>query len=282
MALKFRLVFAASIAVLLCGGGLLASCAALQGLGREAFKSPEISFKDVKLRDVSLAGTTLDFEFELLNPNPVAVTFATLDYQLDIDGSQFVKGESDKGVEMKANGSSTINVPLTVEFKELADSLLAFLKAKDSIAYRLQAGFGLKTPLGPLRLPVDVDGDAPVPKLPKISVQGVKLDKLDMTGAALSLAFDLENRGSFPLQIQGIDYAFQIAEVDVTSGVAEGAKLEASSQTAYTIPIALDFFKLGRSMLKVIQSKTFPYDFRGKIDLGLLEQPFELQGVAEL
>ncbi|MEO0594453.1 MAG: LEA type 2 family protein, partial [Myxococcota bacterium] len=133
-----------------------------------------------------------------------------------------------------------------------------------------------------VRLPVDVDGEAPVPKLPKISVQGIKLDKLDMTGAALALSFDLENRGSFPLQIEGIDYAFQIAEVDVTSGVAKGAQLEASSETAYTIPIQLDFFKLGRSMLKVIQSKSFPYDFSGKIDLGLLEQPFELQGVAEL
>src|SRR5437879_10118672 len=55
------------LALALCAA--LAGCAQLQQLAASAFQRPAVSFKDARLRDVSLGGATVDLVFGVDNPN---------------------------------------------------------------------------------------------------------------------------------------------------------------------------------------------------------------------
>ncbi|MEO1170903.1 MAG: LEA type 2 family protein [Myxococcota bacterium] len=258
------------------------SCATLSELTKGAFKKPTLTYKDVELRDLSLGGVTMDFVFELNNPNGVGIKLASLDYQLDFEGKKFVAGETEQAIEVAANGSSEVRLPLSVEFEKLAESVMALLSAKEQIAYRLATGFGVNTPIGLVRIPAETDGDLPLPKLPKIRMGKVEMDDIGFTGTTVRFSVEVQNRSSFPIGIKGLNYSLSLGEVDVSEGETAASSVEASETTTLEIPVRLEFLKLGASVVNIIRSKKIPYDFRGELNLGLFAQPFELTGTAEL
>ena len=258
----------------------LVGCAHLQGLMPQ--EKPKLTFKTMHLRDIDFKQATLDFEFELANPYGVGIALETLEYKLEIDGKPFLQGKSAKPLNVAAKATSPITLPYTVEFLKVAQVLAEFFSKRDELPYTLQVAFGIKTPVGVVTLPGRTSGTFPLPKLPAVSMGGVKLGKMGFTGAELVFELKVANKSSFPLRLKGGDYGVEIGGVSVASGRVEIPTLPGNQEATVRIPIQLQFLKLGMAVVNAIKSKQLPYRFSGALDLGLFKRNFTLSGQARL
>ena len=96
------------------------SCAALRDLFRNAFQKPELRFKTVNIRDVSLTGAGINTVWTLENPNPMGLSLAEIDYAFFVEGKQVVAGKPRNGLQIPASGRTELVFPADVKFQELA------------------------------------------------------------------------------------------------------------------------------------------------------------------
>lgn len=257
-------------------------CATVQKVLRESFKEPEVELRNVDVRDLSYDDVTLDFEFLVTNPNDVAVKLQGLDYALDVNGKSLVKGETQEALRLAANGSAPVRLPLTVTFRDLVANLATLFSSRSSVPYALDAGFGLDTPIGVVRVPVEASGEVPLPKPPDVQLADVKLASLGLTGARIEVQLDVRNRSTFPIQPKGLLYDLAIAGTSVSKGNESLPAVGANEERRVAIPIQLDFMKLGTAAVQAVRSRTLPYSVKGSVDLGVFRQPFDLTGTAKL
>src|SRR4051812_7282993 len=88
------------LAVVFCG------CATLKQLLSAAFVPPTLTFQSASLADVNLEGVTLNLNYAIDNPNPVAIDLAQVQYALAVEGKHVVSGTPPQGLHLAANGKS--------------------------------------------------------------------------------------------------------------------------------------------------------------------------------
>lgn len=266
---------------LVIGGGVT-GCASVPKDIRDAVKLPEARFVQLHLRDVSFEKVTLDFEFSIANPYNLGLTLNGLDYDLDLEGKDFVAGKTNQSLRLEPLKSAPVRLPLTVKFTDFVDNFDSFFSSRETVAYALNAGFGLETPIGPVRVPLNQAGDVPLPKIPDVEMQNVRLRNVGLTGAEVEFSLNVRNRGQFPVQPRGFSYGVKLAGVSVSSRQQALPVLPANTAQPVTIPLRVDFLRLGAAVVEAIRSRSLPYEFKGDLDLGLFKHPFELRGTAKL
>ena len=260
----------------------LIGCATVSKMLEGTFEEPQVEFQKLHLRDLSFEDLTMDFEFLVTNPNKVGIKLASLDYALEMDGKSLAKGESNQALALKAQGSAPVRLPLTITFKDFADNLATLFSSRESVPYAIQAGFALDTPVGPLRIPASNKGTVPLPKLPDVKIDGVRLANMGVTGAKVEFAFNVTNRGQFPINPRGLLYNVSIAGASISSGQESLPSMAAQKTERVVIPLNVNFLKLGSAAVSAIRSKSLPYEVKGSLDLGVLAQPFDISGTAKL
>lgn len=260
----------------------LAGCKSFGDLLAAGVKKPTAEFVQLHLRDLSLESITLDFELKVNNPNSLGATLEKLDYRLQVDGQRLMSGTSADKLSVPAKGSAPVRLPLTLTYAELADAVKLLLSDAETVPYQLGLGLTVRTPVGPVELPLDHEGTVPLPKLPEVSVADVRLAKLGFSGARVEVAVNVKNRGKFPIRPKGFRYALALAGVDVSAGQQVLPTIGEHGQKQVVLPIDLEFLRLGAAVVEAVRTKRLPYRLEGELDLGLLAQPFELSGEADL
>lgn len=139
------LTLAAATAALLASTG----CASL---ARQAFTAPTVEVRDVKVRNIGLAGGTLDVTLDLQNPNEYRIDARKITYEFFVDTTRVVTGEIDKLVTLEERGVASIVVPVNFGFTELAIAMREYTK-RGTIDYRVIGQFTLVTPFGSITRP---------------------------------------------------------------------------------------------------------------------------------
>lgn len=152
----------AALTTLLSLSGLTTSgCAALLDLLRSSVEQPTFMFKAVSITEVSFAGLTLDTTWTLINPNPVSLSLASVDYALFIDDKQVLAGAPPQGLEVAAQGSTKLHFPAGIKFADLVAVEIFLLK--DTATWRAEGAVGVQTPACVLRLPLAHQGQFKCP-----------------------------------------------------------------------------------------------------------------------
>ena len=71
---------------------LLSGCESLRDAA-EGMRKPQLRIASTELQALSFSGVTLVFNVEIRNPNPIGISLAGFDYQLQIEEDPFVSGE---------------------------------------------------------------------------------------------------------------------------------------------------------------------------------------------
>ena len=143
-----------SVPILLTALCLATGCASMHSILKTVgFKDPTITCRQVDVSDVSLDGVTLDFLFDVTNPNPAGFTIAELDYVLKVNDVEAARGHETRRIRIEPNASSEFRMPYTVKYQNLVATALSFVKPT-GLSYQLDIRFGLKTPIG--ILPIEV------------------------------------------------------------------------------------------------------------------------------
>jgi len=239
------------------------SCATLQKLVQE----PTVDFNSMSLRDLSLLEGTVVFNFNVSNPNPIGITLNKLSYDLKIDDSEFVNGVLDKGINLKANGSTSVALPITINYLEFLESVTEFVK-KDNVAYDLSGVFEF---FG-FDIPYHNSGDIQIPDLPDISIENVCIKNISLTGASVVFRLGVDNENAFPVNISGLDYGIKLAGIQFADGKSNTpAKIGEKGKTTLEIPVNVNFLQMGLSAYNLLTKSSSEYKLTGNIKIEVPE-----------
>ncbi len=263
-------------AVAVLGLVSLSGCAFLTALLADVISRPTLHFERAELKNISFDGLTLGLHWRVDNPNDVGIKLASIGYGLTIDGHALARGENNRGLELAPNGSSQVELPLSVRFVDLGQALAA-LYQKREVPWGADGHFGFGTPAGVIKVPFQTQGKLPVPRLPRLHLAGARVTNLTLTGATLQVDVDVANQNNFPLPLGALDYRLQAAGRQVATGQTRPPSVAASQTGRITIPVRIDFARAGRALYDALRSGEVDLALDGTLGAGPLKMPVQLR-----
>jgi LEA14-like dessication related protein len=124
---------------------------------------PEIAVKAINITGVEREGVEMDFLIAVTNPNSYNLRLTGYRYNLLVTNLPLAKGENHEIVEINANTTTDIRLPVRITFHDLLE-ILKRRPDPEHIPYQLSAGLDLNTPFGAFAIPVDKSGTFAVPQ----------------------------------------------------------------------------------------------------------------------
>lgn len=140
---------AAGMAISMIVAGSLSGCSLLQTV----VQSPQVKIEKVRVTDPSLTDATLMFDLDVFNPNGVDLHVDNIDYQLELNGREFAKGEFKDSTELPSQKSAKVSIPIRVQYNQIFSSLMAAFQKPDT-EYKIQGN----AKLGFLTVPFNETG----------------------------------------------------------------------------------------------------------------------------
>jgi len=101
-------------------------------------KMPEISLKSIKLNSIGFSGADLKFMIDIKNPNALSFVTSNLNYDLEVNGKNWIKGKIDKAVKIKKKAKQTVSIPVKLNFLEMGSAVYKMLSGDSKLEYHLK------------------------------------------------------------------------------------------------------------------------------------------------
>lgn len=249
--------------VLLAALATTPGCATLLKLFEAATEPPTAQFQKAEVRSVSLEDATIAATFTVTNPNPLALSLEGLDWKFALDGKQLLAGTAPDGLRLPARGSTALVIPIKVPFTAIPDLFTTF-STKDEVPYAVNAVATVRTPIGPISLPLDWSALLPVPKLPTVALATARLDQVSLLGASMSVVLKVTNPNVFPLPLDALSGAVVVADRNVAQlGLSSPRPLGPKETIDVTMPIQVSFAQLGLAAATAISTRQAAVGVRG-------------------
>jgi LEA14-like dessication related protein len=234
---------------------VLNGCATLDQL----IQKPTATFAGMNLTDADLVKSTAVFNFQVKNPNPITIRASRITYDLKLNGRNFVAGELDQGMALAAGSTSNLRVPVTTQYLDFFESLTQLWQTKGA-DYALTGGFSV----GPFTVPFRAHGNFDLPKMPKVSLESVKIEKLSPIGARLNCRLKMDNPNAFDFLFKRLDYNLKLGGTSFAraSALAQGA-IAGNSASSMNFGFDVSFAKLGLSAYQLLQGANTDYQLDG-------------------
>ena len=252
---------------------------------------PTARLAGAHLANISFEQADLVFDLEVENKNPVPLKLAGLDYDFKIENQSLVSGVTSKAIDLKANATSPVQLPVTLRFDDLK-KLPGELWNKDKLAYDLKTTFNINVPyLGNYAIPVAKKGELPVPKTPDIKIKGVKIKNRSFTSVELVAQVEVNNPNDFDMALKNFNYQLNINQQKWGQGeITKSSNIPKKGKGIIDIPLKLDLFSIGNAASALLKSKSpLEYQLTGNatLDTGLellkgVDLPLDIKGTTSL
>lgn len=234
---------------------------------------PTAQLTGARLANISFDQVDLVFDLEVENKNPIELDLAGLDYDFKIEDQSLVSGVTAKAIKLKANGTSPVELPVTLKFDDLKN-LPGELWNKDKLAYDLQTTFNIMLPvIGNYAIPVSKQGELPVPKIPGIKLKGVKIKNLSFTSADLVAQVEVDNPNDFDMAVRNFNYQLNINQVQWGQGeISKSNNIPRKGKGVIDIPVKLNLLSIGSAASSLLKKgSSLEYQLKGNatLDTGL-------------
>jgi LEA14-like dessication related protein len=232
-------------------------------------QKPTVEITNAKISKLSFDDLDLLFDIQINNPNTVGISLAGFDYDLLINENSFISGNQSDQLQIDAQKSNTIQLPVTLKFLDIYNTFND-LKNNDQSKYQIKCGLNFDIPvIGKTRIPISKIGDIPLLKMPKFSFSSVKLKNIGITGANLILEAKFNNPNTFSMLIDQMSYTFQVNGKNwLTGNASQKLSTDNKAESIIEIPVSLDFLQMGSSLYQLISGGTnLNYNFTGKLDI---------------
>ncbi len=212
--------------------------------------------ESVDFGNVSFESLELLFNIIIDNPNQLGISLSSFDYELLLNEKSFVKGDQQNGMQIDANASSSVRIPVELKFRNIIESVQSVAQ-QDSSRYQFKSGFAFSLPvIGDVRIPVHRSGNIPVIKTPSINVAHFKIDNISFTGANATLALNINNPNSFSLGLKNMQYAFTIDGIKVVEGARDSAlSINRNDDSRIEIPVSIKFADFGQTIYRIFRGE---------------------------
>jgi LEA14-like dessication related protein len=258
---------------------LLAGCAGLSELAASAVQKPKLTFRSASVQSLDLEGATVDFTWDLENPNGFGVDLAHVAWSADVEGKRIASGELPGGLKIKANAVSPVTFPVRVRFQDVPGIVSLLGSGKDAVQYKLAGTLGVRTPIGVLDLPLSHEGHVKLPTTPQFAVEGVAIRSIGFSEIALDVKLRVRNPNAFPLPLGSLDAALTIAGARVarTDGISV-ASVPGGTSAVVAIPVRLEVASAGHAAAELARGGEVHVELGGKANLAGIPFPLDLKG----
>ena len=258
------LLFASWMGVLAVGGGCDSVQSMLGGL-----EKPTARVTGVGLDSLRADGVDLLFDVEVSNPYGVALPLVNADYELASGGAAFLTGRAEALGTVPANGTRTVPLRANVSFASLLQALPA-VRPGQVVPYEAKMSLSADAPgVGTIALPLSKSGQVPVPAPPAVTVEGVTVRELSLTGAAANVTLGVTNRNAFGVDLQRLGYRLALGGREVaSSAVTDSVAFEPGQKQSIEVGFGLSAAELGLGLLNILRGSDAGYELSGTADLG--------------
>ena len=252
---------------------LIVGCQTIKDIAN-SIQKPNLSVDNVRVTGFNFNEMELTYDIKVENPNPVAVQMLGYDYSLDINERSFIKGDQTEKMSIDASGESIFEVPMSVNFQELYNTVKGVAN-KDQSSYHFLSHLSFDLPvLGATEIPVKKQGNIPMVKLPKLSVQNLDIDNVSLNGADINLKLAFNNPNGFGLNINGLNYDLMVNGTQWAVGEAlEGVNIKENGTTELNIPISLNIGQIGMSAYRILSgNESLDYKLKGNFKFNALHE----------
>lgn len=245
----------------------------------------------MRLTNINFEQLDLVFDLAVENRNPVPLNLAGLDYDLKIENQSLVSGVTAQAINIAANSTSPVQLPITLKFSDLKN-LPGELWNKDKLAYQLAAQFNINLPvIGNYAIPLSKTGDLPVPKAPKIKIKDIKVNNLSFTSADLVTTVEVANPNDFNLGLSNFNYQLNVNQQNWGQGkINQSSNIPNKGTGVIDIPVKLNLLSIGSAAYKMLLNKSpLNYQLTGNTTLNTdidllknLDMPIDVKGTAPL
>ena len=262
----------ASILLLVFG-----SCSELDNL----FKKPEAQIVSVSITKVDFSSVSFLVNLEITNPNPVGITLSSYDYILDSYEKNLLSGRIEKPVSLKANGISTIPIPIEIEYENIL-SLGSSFRTSKSIPVNIALGLEIDFPyMGGVRLDLTGDTEIPILMIPSIRAESIQVDELSFSGAQISLSLNIQNPNHFALSINSAEGRLLVSSTEWGNmGTGETVSIPPQTESDLNLTMQVDFAEAGRSAWALLTGgRKADIRFEGDMDIVMDIPSFSGRGI---
>ncbi len=264
---------------------LSAGCASLL---QKAVQEPKVEYRSVRLTDMDFEGVSLQFDFDVTNPNAIDLNARAYRWNLAIGGQDFLNGVSEAPLAVGARSKSPVSVPLTLTFEQIRQTFGA-VTDRDSLPYTFSLAADVDLPvLGVKTFPVGHTGFIPVLRMPQVSFAGIDLNSFSLGGSEVALNVRITNPNFFKLSFSGARYGLKVnGENWMSTAMEQTLELQPKSDVVLSFPIKIDLRQFGVSVYRILtREEAFEYQLVGEGDLGVdlpmftdkVRLPFDLKG----
>lgn len=202
---------------------------------------PTVTFNRLDLTALSFEELSVDFVFDVDNPNPVEIPLERFDYALDLADIEILSGNSPDGIHLREEATSEMVLPVSLSFEGIYE-LATTERGVDDLPFRLRGGFGWDTDLGPVDVIYDEEGSFPALRVPDFKVADLYLGEVTGSAANFQLDIDVDNDHGSTLDFENLDFKVKFAGVKVGAGTEDHfGSVEGASTRRLSIPFSVDY-----------------------------------------
>ena len=245
---------------------LLLGCGGSGGSDLSQFV-PTVKFNRLDLTDISFEDLSVDFVFDVHNPDPVNLPLQRFNYDLSLADISIITGDNPEGVELESEATSEMVLPVTLEFANIYE-LVTATRGEDDLPFAFAGGFGWDTDIGPVDVTFDEAGDLPALRLPTVQVGQLGVTSITDTKAGFALSVDIDNDHASTLDFNNLDFKVKFAGVKVGAGTEEtfGSVPGATTDTL-TVPFSVDYVDAIDAIAAIASGDTLKVDLAATSDV---------------
>jgi len=108
---------------------------------------PKISVQNIDIKKISFTGATLLLAIKVENPNTFGIDLRRFGYDLAVNDKHWAKGNMNELIHVAENGTTTLHIPLELNFSQLGMALYKTLTQSTPLNYQLNGNMDIDTTL---------------------------------------------------------------------------------------------------------------------------------------
>lgn len=228
---------------------------------------PSVKFNSLELTAISWEKIDVNFNFDVDNPNPIDIPLQRFNYGLALSGIDILEGDSPDGLNLSAEGTSQMALPVSLSFAGIYDAVEAS-RGVDTLPFGLRGGFGWDTDIGPVDVNFDEEGDFPALRLPEIKLGELAVVDYDSTAANFNLGLGVDNDHGSALDFNNLDFNVKFAGVNVGQGKQDTlGEVEGATEKTLDIPFSVDYGKAVEAIAAAASGDKLKVDLGADMDV---------------
>lgn len=235
------------------------------------FIKPRLEMSAFRIKDISKEKVKADMMVLIDNAAPVGFKADSLSYQILIAGTEVMKSTYPKPVHLKANDSSTITLPITIDNQKLTSRLKELEnQGLDKVEYTLKAQVYTDLPfLNDKPLDLEFSKVMPLYQIPKVKLLDTDLSKLGLNETRIRLTTEITNPNVFAYRFRETSFRVTLDGKEFAEGKIDSTvTIPANGKAVLELPMEVTLkegLKAGFNMVTKPDEVDYGFTFRTKL-----------------